>query len=98
MYIFRASDRALFMANRPPGVPIRVVRMPAAEIVRRNGRIVTMPAVKLTYSFQNGDQEWVFQEMRVAETNPANIDLSGTLWAELETLGDYQLLQRSGSF
>ena len=98
MHIFRAPDRELFLANRPPGAPIRVVRMPSAEIVRHNGRIATMPAVKLTYSFLRGNEEWVFQEMRVAETNPANIDLSDTLWAELERSGGYQLLQRSGSF
>jgi hypothetical protein len=102
MHVHQARDRATFLANRPPGTPIRVVRMPSAEIVRRNDRIAKAPAVELTYSFRRGDQEWVFQELRIGnETEPGietRIDLSDTLWAELEREGGYQLLQRSGSF
>lgn len=97
MYIYQTPDRDQFLANRPPGAPIRVVRMSSAEVVRRNGRIESVPAVQLTYSFMRGDQEWVFHETRLAKTNPGTIDLSDTLWAKLDP-GDYQLLQRSGSF
>jgi hypothetical protein len=98
VHIFQAPDRDLFLANRPLGATIRVVRMSSAEVMRRNGRIESVPAVQLTYSFLRGDQEWVFQETRLAKTNPGSIDLSDTLWAQLERQGDYQLLQRSGSF
>lgn len=72
--------------------------MSSAEVVRRNGRVETVPAIQFTYSFVVGDREWVYQETRFASTNPGRIDLSGTLWAELERSGDYQLIQRSGSF
>jgi hypothetical protein len=98
MHLHRTSDRAHFLANRPPGVPIRVVRMPSVQVVRRNGRIAKAPAVELTYSFRRGDEDWVFQELRIANENESRIDLSDTLWVELEQAGDYQLLQRSGSF
>jgi hypothetical protein len=98
MHLHRTSDRAHFMANRPPGAPIRVVRMPSVQVVRRDGRIAKAPAVELTYSFRRDDQDWVFRERRIANENESRIDLSDTLWAELEQTGDYQLLQRSGSF
>jgi hypothetical protein len=102
MHIHQTRDRALFLANRPPGVPIRVVRMPSVELVRRNGRIAKALAVQLTYSFRHDDQEWVFEEMRIANENESlsssRIDLSDTLWAELEKTGDYRLVHRSGSF
>ena len=98
MHVYQTSDRALFVANRPTGAPVRGVRMPSTKLVRRDGRISSLPAVELTYSFVRGDQEWVFQEKRVAHENNAIIDLRDTLWAELEQVGGYQLLQRSGSF
>jgi hypothetical protein len=98
MNVFQTPDRDLFMANRPHGAPVRVVRMPSAQVVQRNGRVETVPAVELTYSFMRGDQQWVFQEMRIGSAPQTMIDLSDTLWAELERSGDYQLLQRSGSF
>ena len=98
MRVYDARNREQFMANRPPGAPIRVVRMPTVEIVRRNGQIAKAPAVELTYSFRRDDQDWVFQELRIANENEIRIDLSDTLWAELERTGDYQLIRRSGSF
>lgn len=98
MHVYQTPDRALFMASRPPGTSVRVVRMPSAQVVRRNGGIATVPAVELTYSFLRGDKEWVFQEMRIARENEPLIDLSDTLWAELEQAGGYELLHRSGSF
>jgi len=98
MHIHQTRDRALFLANRPPGVPIRVVRMPSVELVRRNDRIAKALAVQLTYSFRHGDQEWVLHELRIANENEWRIDLSDTLWAELEKTGDYRLVHRSGSF
>jgi hypothetical protein len=72
--------------------------MPTVEIVRRNGQIAKAAAVELTYSFRRGDQDWVFEELRIANENEMRIDLSDTLWAELERTGDYQLIHRSGSF
>jgi hypothetical protein len=93
----RASDRADFMANRPPGVRVRVVRMPGVELVRREGRIAHVLAARLTYSFVKGDEEWVLHETRLAEDD-GQVYLGDTLWAELEREGGYQLLHRSGSF
>ena len=88
MHVYQTSDRAHFLANRPPGAPIRVVRMPSVQIVRRNGQIAKALAVELTYSFHRGDQEWVFHEKRIANENEplaeSRIDLSDTLWADLE--------------
>lgn len=102
MRICEAQDREHFLANRPPGVPIRVVRMPAVQLVRRNGQLAKALAIELTYSFRHGDQEWVFEETRIANENEplsgSRIDLSDTLWAELEKTGDYRLVHRSGSF
>jgi len=98
MQIYETSDRAHFMANRPPGARIRVVRMPSVEIVRRNGQIANTSAVELTYSFRRGDQEWVFEELRIANENETRVDLRDTLWAELEQTGDCELVHRSGSF
>jgi hypothetical protein len=68
------------------------------ELVRHNGWMAKAPAVELTYSFRRDDQEWMFQELRIANENETMIDLRDTLWAELEREGGYQLLQRSGSF
>ena len=100
MHVYQTSDRAQFMATRPPGTPIRVVRMPSVQIVRRNGQLAKALAVELTYSFRRDDQEWVFQELRIANENEplsgSRIDLSDTLWAELEREGGYQLVHRSG--
>ena len=98
MYPYRTRDRATFMANRPPGTPVRVVRMPSAESVRRDDRIVSVPAIVLTYSFVREDRDWVFEEVLIGQENGALIDLSETLWAELEKTGEYRLLRRSGSF
>lgn len=98
MYIHETADREMFKANRPPGAPVRVVRMPSTQVVRRDGRIATVPAVELTYSFLRGDEEWVFQETRIPRGGEGAIDLSDTLWAELEQAGGYELLHRSGSF
>lgn len=72
--------------------------MPSSEIVRSNGRIVTVPAIELTYSFWRGDQQWVFEELRLANENESRVDLRDTLWAELDRAGDYELVRRSGSF
>ena len=93
----RASDRADFMANRPPGVRVRVVRMPGVELVRREGRIEHVLAVELTYSFIKGDEEWVLHETRLADED-GQVSFADTLWAELELEGGYKLLQRAGSF
>ena len=85
------------MANRPIGVPIRVVRMARAQVVSGNGAFMTVPAIELTYSFVHGDRQWVFAETRIADRNGI-VNLDDTLWAELEREGGYELLQRSGSF
>lgn len=102
MYVIEASDRAMFRANLPQGVPIRVVRMATTQLVRRPNLGVTMvPAIELTYSFTRGDQQWVFREICTADVNDRSgrVDLSLTLWAELERNdAPYELIQRSGSF
>lgn len=98
MYVRETNSRGTFLANRRPGVPIRVVRMATVQAVRRGGAIKMVPAVELTYSFTIDDQ-WVYREVQLADER-GRIDLSGTLWAELERLGsdNYELLHRSGSF
>jgi hypothetical protein len=98
MDVYQTSDRERFLAHRPPGARIRVVRMPSVQIVRRNGQIEKAPAISLTYSFWRGDQQWVFEELRIANENETRVDLRDTLWAELDRDGDYQLVHRSGSF
>jgi hypothetical protein len=98
MYAYETADRAHFMANRPSGVPVRVVRMPSIQVMRRDDRIARIPAIELTYSFRRDDRDWVFQETRLARGNETTIDLRDTLWAELEKAGGYELLHRSGSF
>jgi hypothetical protein len=98
MHIYQTSDRTYFMANRPPGARIRVVRMPCVQLVRRNGHSAKASAIELTYSFWRGDQQWVFEELRIANENDTRVDLRDTLWAELDRTGDYVLVHRSGSF
>lgn len=98
MYPYQTADRTHFMANRPSGVRVRVVRMPSIQVMHRNNRIARIPAIELTYSFLRGDRDWVFQETRLARENENTVDLSDTLWAELEKAGGYELLHRSGSF
>jgi hypothetical protein len=98
MKICQTSDRATFMANRPPGVAVRVVRKASTSIERRGDYLVSLPAIVLVYSFVRGDQEWVFQEQRIGLENGALIDLRDTLWGELEQTGEYRLLRCSGSF
>jgi hypothetical protein len=98
MRIHQTSDRALFMANRPPGKRVRVVRMPCVEYVRHNGRLTKVSAIGLTYSYWCDDQQWVLEEMRFANVNDTRVDLADTLWAELDQQGDCVLIKRSGSF
>jgi hypothetical protein len=66
--------------------------------VRRSGRLENAPAVSLTYSFWRGDQQWVLEELRLANEHESRVDLHDTLWAELDRTGDYELVRRSGSF
>lgn len=101
MYVIRASDRETFLANRPEGLPINVVRMPTTQLRRRrNLGVTSFPAVELTYSFIVGDQQWVFQELRVADDPRGGfVSLDGTLWSDLANgLAPYLLIPRSGSF
>jgi len=98
MDIRETADRETFMANRPSGAPVRVVRMPSTQVMRHDGRVAMVPAVELTYSFRRDNQEWVFQETRIPRRGETTINLSDTLWAELERTGGYELLHRSGSF
>jgi hypothetical protein len=100
MFVHETNSRDTFLANCPPGVPIRVVRMATVQAVRRGGGISMVPAVELTYSFMTADHQWVYREIKLAQDARGRIDLSDTLWAELERRGDasYELLQRSGSF
>ena len=97
MYPYQTDDRELFMANRPPGTLVRVVRMPSTHRVRRGDRFVTVPAIEFTYSYVREGRYWVYEEKRAGETNPAVIDIRDTLWAELENTGDYWVAHCSGS-
>jgi hypothetical protein len=98
MHIIDSDDREHFVANRPSDGPIRVVRMPVVEVVRREeGQLERVPAVELTYSFIKGDETWVFNEIRLAAKDGL-VDLRDTLWAQLEREGGYLLRHRSGSF
>ncbi len=99
MFVHETNDRSVFLENRPPDVPVRVVRMATVQAVRRGGAIRMVPAVELTYSFTAADHQWVHREVRLAQDDRGRIDLTDTLWAELQS-GDsgYELLQRSGSF
>lgn len=98
MYVYETTNRDAFLSNRPPSVPIRVVRMATAQAVRRGATVQAVPAVELTYSFVGSDKEWVYREVRLADAH-GRVDLAGTLWSELETAQTgYELVQRSGSF
>ena len=84
MYVAHASGRDAFLANRPAGTAIRVVRMGTSVLKRRpNLGVTSFPAVQLTYSFYNAmtDTEWIFNETLVAE-NPRGgfVSFAGTLW------------------
>lgn len=99
MYVRETNSRDTFLKNRPPGVPVRVVRMATVQAVRRAGTVRMVPAVELTYSFATIADQWVYREVRLADER-GRTDLSDTLWAELERQGNngYELLHRSGSF
>jgi hypothetical protein len=99
MVVAESSSRGAFLANRGPGVPIRVVRMPTIQAVRKGTSVAMIPAIELTYSFTNGDQQWVFHEIRLGDER-GRVDLGDTLWATLEKNEPtgYELVHRSGSF
>jgi hypothetical protein len=99
MIVAESTSRDAFLANRRPGVPIRVVRMPTVQPTRRGASIAMVPAVELVYSFMNGDQQWMFREIRLGDER-GRVDLGDTLWATLEKSEPtgYELVHRSGSF
>lgn len=47
--------------------------------------------------FQVGDDQWIYREIRRANQR-GRVDLSDTLFTELEQRGGYELVHRSGSF
>ncbi|HWO26373.1 MAG TPA: hypothetical protein VNO30_46915 [Kofleriaceae bacterium] len=51
----------------------------ARHIARHIGRIAKAPSVELTDSFRRDNQEWMFQELRIANENETMIDLRDTL-------------------
>ena len=96
--IRHSPDRAHFLSQRPPGKAIRVRRAAKLTRVREDdGRLRRVPIVELAYSFIDGNNEWVFTEVRLADENGL-VDLEDTLWAQLEQEGGYRLLRPSGSF
>jgi hypothetical protein len=99
MRVRDASDRAQFLAQRPAGVPIEVLRAPIMQGTVSDGVYKSVPAIELTYSFIAGEEQWVYQELRMARGSGSRVDLNDTLWAELEKSDDdYRLLRASGSF
>jgi len=106
MRVQHAESREVFLARRPQGTQIAVVRMPTSELVRcHSGELTTFAAVVLTYSYVDRDAgiEWVFHETRrVGDDRPRGgfVELGDTLWAALsrDEHGPYVLRHRSGSF
>jgi hypothetical protein len=93
MRIYLAHDKAEFLARKPPDMPIRVARRASsANIIRDDGRIISLPAYRLSYSFIDGDEEWLYREQRLGVAYGAPIDLSDTLWAEIEPTRNWRLL------
>lgn len=99
MHIHRMHSRDEFMARRPVGMLVRVIRVPTAgRRERPDGRLIPLPGVHFSYSFIVGDHAWVYDEKLIGDANPAIIDLKDTLWAELERTGEYYLYPCARSF
>ena len=93
MRIYLAHDKAEFLAKKPPDMPIRVVRRGwSANIISDDGRIVAYPAIKLVYSFIHHDEQWQYRELGVGIDDVTPIDLSDTLWAEIEPTKNWRLI------
>jgi hypothetical protein len=101
MHIHQTSSREEFLANRPVGMLIRVIRVPTTARKVRPGDncLVTVPGIHFSYSFIIGDHAWTYHEKLLGKVNenPAILDLEHTLWAELERTGEYYLYPRAGS-
>jgi hypothetical protein len=98
MYVVEVSDRTRFVGEADSiGAPIRVVRYTNVEPVQVGNTVSMVPGVELRYFFQVGDEQWVYRETRRAKERGL-VDLSNTLFAELEKRGGYELVHRSGSF
>jgi hypothetical protein len=98
MRYYDASTREEFLERLPPGMPIRVLRAWTPLLERHGDRLVHVPAIELTYSFIHNDEQWVFQEWRIMPSREAPIDLSGTLWADIEPTGNYRLVAHDAAF
>jgi hypothetical protein len=98
MYVVEISDKATFVDKADAiGAPIRVVRFTNVEPVQIGNTVSMVPSVELRYFFQVDDEQWVYRETRRAKERGL-VDLSKTLFAELEKRGGYELVHRSGSF
>lgn len=98
MPIVEISDKATFVGKADAvGAPIRVVRFTNVEPVQVGNTVSMVPGVEIRYFFQIGDEQWVYRETRRANQRGL-VDLSDTLFTELERRGGYELVHRSGSF
>lgn len=97
MRVVEVTDKDRFCAKAEAAhATIRVVRFTNVEPVQIGNTVSMVPAVELRYFFPEGEEQWVYRETRRAEKG--RVDLSTTLFAELEQRGGYELVHRSGSF
>ncbi len=98
MRVVEVSDRATFVAKAESiGSLIRVVRYTNVEPVQVGNTVSMVPSVEIRYFFPVGDEQWVYRE-KCRANERGRIDLSNTLFTELEERGGYELVHRSGSF
>jgi hypothetical protein len=98
MRTVEVSNKAAFVAKADAiGAPIRVVRFTNVEPVQVGNAVSMVPGVEIRYFFQVDDEQWVYREIRRANQR-GRVDLSDTLFTELEQRGGYELVHRSGSF
>jgi hypothetical protein len=100
MKLHQTESREEFMANRPPGTPVRVIRKATAGLMERpdDDRLISVPGIEFSYSYVVGDRAWSYYEKLLGDRNPAIIDFKDTLFGELERTGEYYLYPCAGSF
>jgi hypothetical protein len=98
MRTVEVTDKAAFVAKADAiGAAIRVVRFMNVEPVQVGNTVSMVPGVEIRYFFPVGDEQWIYREIRRANQR-GRVDLSDTLFTELEQRGGYELVHRSGSF
>jgi hypothetical protein len=100
MQLHQTESREQFMANRPAGTLVRVIRTPTAGLMERpdDDRLISVPGIEFSYSYVVGDHAWSYHETLLGDRNPAIIDFKDALFGELERTGEYYLYPVSRSF